>query len=282
MEQPAKPSVSEGTAAAGAYANVGRVDISYTDDVAGTRTDFATDPSSYFGADPAISIVKTTNGADGYVLADGVLASRANRPQLMVFDDAEQLLNNVSVVDFGYVELMPTPAEQVSRVFTVTNVGGVVMDVQLPIEVPLGFTLVETTDELDMLDGVLDEKVTLQPAGSLGSSFDFTIRVDAAAPGNAAGKVSFLSDDTNADPFEFGLAAQIGVQIVDNGDLGFQTNPQTTDFDLYQDPRHFQGDVHFHRAGSGLRYRGGLDHPADPQRVPADLPPVTARGSSAV
>ncbi len=60
-----------GTAVADAYNNVGRVDISYRDDLSATRTDFATDPSSYFGADPDISIVKTTNGDDGLEILTG-------------------------------------------------------------------------------------------------------------------------------------------------------------------------------------------------------------------
>ncbi len=51
--------------------NVGRVDISYTDDLSATRTDFATDGSSYFGALVAIDIEKLTNGVDGAVIAPG-------------------------------------------------------------------------------------------------------------------------------------------------------------------------------------------------------------------
>ena len=154
----------------------------------------------------------STDAVDGYVHADAVWAGRSTTPELVVQQGGTNLIDELSTVDFGYSELFPTTPQ--TRQFTVRNVGGADLTLFEPINVPLGFTLVETTDDLDILDGLLDGKVTLQPAGSAGSSFDFTVRVDAAAPGDAGGKVTFFSDDAEADPFEFGLAAQIGLQTV--------------------------------------------------------------------
>lgn len=57
---------ASGTAQAGNYSNIGTARGSYN----GTTVN-ATDPSSYFGAAPAIDIDKVTNGADGLTLVAG-------------------------------------------------------------------------------------------------------------------------------------------------------------------------------------------------------------------
>ncbi|MCT7958026.1 DUF7507 domain-containing protein [Laspinema palackyanum] len=64
-----------GTAVAGEYTNMGRVEGSFTDDLGNEATPTAEDPSDYFGADPGIAIDKVTdNGvlqADGLVIQEG-------------------------------------------------------------------------------------------------------------------------------------------------------------------------------------------------------------------
>ncbi|MEW6493051.1 MAG: hypothetical protein AB1589_11175 [Cyanobacteriota bacterium] len=57
---------ASGTAIAGNYSNIGTATGSYNN-----TTVNATDPSSYFGAAPAIDIDKVTNGADGLTLVAG-------------------------------------------------------------------------------------------------------------------------------------------------------------------------------------------------------------------
>ena len=76
-------------------------------------------------------------------------------------------------------------------------------DVYLPIAMPAGFSLVQSTDDLDLLDGVQDGKVALTEVDAALPSFQFTVRVDAAAPGNVAGTVTIRNEATDPDPFQF-------------------------------------------------------------------------------
>ena len=57
----------------------------------------------------ALTVELTTDGADGYVLADAVWVGTSTTPTLVVSGDGRELINNVSVIDFGYVELNPNP-----------------------------------------------------------------------------------------------------------------------------------------------------------------------------
>ena len=91
--------------------------------------------------------------------ADAVWVGSATTPSIVVSGDGRQLTNNVSVIDLGYVELNPNPSPDLERVITVQSVGGVGVEVYLPIEMPAGFRQVESTDDLDILDGVLDGMV---------------------------------------------------------------------------------------------------------------------------
>ena len=60
---------ASGTAATGSYSNTGTASGSFTDSAGHSRTDTATDASSYFGADPQIAINKVT--VDGATSGDG-------------------------------------------------------------------------------------------------------------------------------------------------------------------------------------------------------------------
>ncbi|MBZ9847267.1 hypothetical protein LB565_04590 [Mesorhizobium sp. CA14] len=55
---------ASGVAGTGSYSNIGTASGSFTDDASHTGTDTATDGSSYFGADPHITLDKKTNGVD--------------------------------------------------------------------------------------------------------------------------------------------------------------------------------------------------------------------------
>ncbi|MDX8535170.1 hypothetical protein RFM41_29675 [Mesorhizobium sp. VK25A] len=55
---------ASGVAGKDSYSNIGSASGSFTDDASHTRTDTETDASSYFGADPHITLDKKTNGVD--------------------------------------------------------------------------------------------------------------------------------------------------------------------------------------------------------------------------
>jgi uncharacterized repeat protein (TIGR01451 family) len=59
------------TAITGAYANIGTASNTYTDGLGNSKNLSATDPSNYFGANPALTINKLTNGFDGKQILAG-------------------------------------------------------------------------------------------------------------------------------------------------------------------------------------------------------------------
>ncbi|MEP6582071.1 DUF11 domain-containing protein [Microcoleus vaginatus GB2-A3] len=59
------------TAVAGTYTNIGTASNTYTDGVGNSTNLSATDPSNYFGANPALKVNKLTNGFDGKEILAG-------------------------------------------------------------------------------------------------------------------------------------------------------------------------------------------------------------------
>lgn len=84
-----------GVATVGQYANVGSVTASYTDADGDTATPTASDPSHYFGADPSISIIKTTNGDDGLAILEGTAVTWT----YVVTNTGNVDLNGIDVTD---------------------------------------------------------------------------------------------------------------------------------------------------------------------------------------
>ena len=82
--------------------------------------------------------------------------------------DLVELIDEVSLVDFGYSELYPADANRVTRTFRVVNEGAGPLTLDEPIVMPLGFTLEQSFG-----------LPTLMP----GESTTFVVSVDAAAPG---------------------------------------------------------------------------------------------------
>ncbi|AZO47943.1 MAG: hypothetical protein EOS54_24200 [Mesorhizobium sp.] len=85
-----------GVAGIGDYSNIGTASGSFTDDAGHTATPQDTDPSSYFGADPHITLDKKTNGVDhGLNIFQG-------QPVTWTYDvknDGNVALSNVVVTD---------------------------------------------------------------------------------------------------------------------------------------------------------------------------------------
>jgi len=94
----------------------------------------------------------STATANNHVIADAVWGGPSSTPNIIVMDGDDRLENGHSLIDLGFVELNTT--DTVLRTFTVMNSGGVPLNVQLPISMPAGFSLVGTSDDLDLLDGL--------------------------------------------------------------------------------------------------------------------------------
>ena len=100
---------ANGTAQAGDYNNTGIVTAD-TANPADPRTVLANDPSSYFGADPAIEIEKSTNGED---------ADNPTGPIILVGDPVtwEYFVENTGNVPFQFGEVTVTDDQGVLPVF---------------------------------------------------------------------------------------------------------------------------------------------------------------------
>ena len=82
----------------GPYENLGTASGSYTDSAGHTRTDTATDASSYFGSKPAIDIVKTGTWVDGD--GDGFAATGdVVNYTLLVTNTGNVTLTGITVTD---------------------------------------------------------------------------------------------------------------------------------------------------------------------------------------
>ena len=178
-----------------------------------------------------------TDGINGYVLADAVWAGPSTTPEIQVFDGGTELIDEVSAINLGYTELLP--ASPVTKTFTVWNTGGVDLTLFEPISLPPGFSLVQSFGTTTV---------------AAGSSTTFRVAVDAAAPGPVGGEISFANSDSDENPFEFNISAQVGVQIVDNDDRARESAPGPRPFTLYNNPQYFGGDVRYHSEGTGSNW----------------------------
>jgi len=80
------------------------------------------------------------------------------------------------------------------------------------------------------------------------------LRLHAVAPGDVSDKVTIFSDDMDDFPFEFTIAAQIGVQIVDNDDPGFKLGWGGSPFAFANDTQYVDNDFRYHAAGRGTNW----------------------------
>src|SRR6185369_3173446 len=90
---------ASGTSVTGAYSNTGTASGSFTDNAGHSRTDTATDTSSYFGVDPQIAINKVT--VDGAISGDGlnILTGESISWRYTVTNVGNVALSGVTVTD---------------------------------------------------------------------------------------------------------------------------------------------------------------------------------------
>ena len=63
-----------------------------------------------------------------------------------------------------------------------------------------------------------------------------------------------INEATDPDPFQFAMAAQVGVTVIDNDDPGFYLSGTGSDFSFYADPTAYGGDVRYHVKGVGANW----------------------------
>jgi hypothetical protein len=150
-----------------------------------------------------IAVEVNTNLANNFVFADAIRIEKYIPPEVEVTFDSGLIPDNTGVFGFG---TSPTP---ITKTFTVRNLGGA--DLTLgSITVPTGFTLVSSFGS------------SVVPGGGT-----TTFQVQFNATGNASGQISFATNDTDENPYNFLLTAFLGSEvshaIIDDGDTGFST-----------------------------------------------------------
>ncbi|MBI3469401.1 MAG: choice-of-anchor D domain-containing protein [Planctomycetes bacterium] len=147
----------------------------------------------------------TTAGANGYVVADAIRIERvgdlAPTAEIQVSEGGFDIPDNTGSVDFGVVEFNDSP----EKAFTISNVGAVVLNLGLPV-LPVGFLLVSPPTQ------------SLAP----GENTTFVVRLDGTQPGSYAGEVSFTTEDSDENPFNFTISGEVlATQIRDNGEPAY-------------------------------------------------------------
>jgi len=178
-------------------------------------------------------VVKLTNAANGYVIADAVrIQSVTPQPVVAVFDGITGIANGGSD-SFGSTP----PGNPVTKTFTVKNTGTLPLTLTDPITVPAGFTLAADFGS-----------TTVAP----GSSTTFAVKLTAASAGNYSGLLSFDTNDPNNTTYSFTVSGKVAVppttQIIDDSSAsGFTVTPGW----ILYGGQGYLNNVHYVGAGNG-------------------------------
>ena len=94
--------------------------------------------------------VQLADDADGRLNADAIRIERMEAtPEIQVFQQAAEILDNVGVVEFGQAQL----AQPVSMTFSVVNAGGATLTLDTPISVPNGYQVESSFDDVSLEPG---------------------------------------------------------------------------------------------------------------------------------
>lgn len=121
--------------------------------------------------------------------------SGSTAPEISVTGNGQNIVDGDSSpsvgddTDFGNTTV---GGSTISKTYTINNVGTATLTVGTP-TVPTGFTL------------------TASPSGTVtaGSSTTFTVRLDASVAGTKSGQVSFTTDDSDENPFNFSIIGTV-------------------------------------------------------------------------
>ncbi|MCL4206714.1 MAG: choice-of-anchor D domain-containing protein [Pirellulaceae bacterium] len=186
------------------------------------------DIAGYFRLDGFTLFVDVSNNADNYVVADAVRIERVTGPEIAVSNGGIEVADNTGSIDFGATQL----GSPITKTLTIQNVGGADLVLTGPITVPTGFTVVSPFGS-----------TTLNP----GQSTTFQVRYDAQSLGLVSGMLSFGTNDSDENPFNFTITAEAGGTIVDDGGPGFATSGAWTTFSTGG----YGGDLRYASSGSG-------------------------------
>ena len=153
--------------------------------------------------------VTLDNNADGFVIADAIRIDRLGdlleEPEIDVAADGVNLSDGSGIFDFGGVSV----GSAATQTFTVSNVGTTPL-ILGAINLPSGFFLATGLGATVLLPG---------------ESTTFDLQVDTSVVTSLAGEISFSTNDSNENPFNFMVQATVErfKVIADNSGPGFST-----------------------------------------------------------
>jgi len=154
--------------------------------------------------------VRLSNDANSAVSADAIriekIGDPVQAPEVQVLEGSTDIPDNTGSVSFGQTP----PGTSIVKTFTVRNVGTQDLTLTGPISVPSGFSVVQSFGSTTL---------------AAGASTTFQVRLDATAEGSFSGQVSFGTNDSDENPFDFAVSGTVAVpsvvRIIDDGDAGF-------------------------------------------------------------
>jgi len=183
--------------------------------------------------------VRLTDDADQYVIADAIRIERIgdlpSGPEIQVTVDGANVADGAGNIDFGTTVV----DQDVTKTFTVTNLGYDPLTFSSGISLPAGFSVASGFSVMGL---------------SCGESTTFSVKLDATAEGTYSGTLSFNNNDADEGTFDFTIggtvtaaAAPASAQIVDNGEAGFSTSSGWTQY-LNEG---YNNDIHYSFKGNG-------------------------------
>ncbi len=172
--------------------------------------------------------VEISNDANGFVVADAIRIERIINPEIVVSQGAMDITDGVTSIAYNPT----TVGAPVTLTYTVENQGGTDLHLAEPIEVPAGFTVVNSFGQ-----------TTLAPQ----QTTTFEVRLDANRPGLYGGDVVFYNSDNDENPFSFAVTGNVATGVIDDGDPGFVPSGGWTSVV----GEGYQNDVTYSAAGSG-------------------------------
>jgi hypothetical protein len=186
-----------------------------------------------------ILTIRLAGSSTGEVIADAVRVERLTDPEVAVDQNGTNVQSGTTTVDFGAV----LRGSSLARKFTVTNVGAGLLNLGAALNLPAGFSLdTYSVSPAALFDGASTTSL------AHGQSATFEVLVDTTSLGTQSGTLSFVTNDTDENPFAFTIQANVvGSLIIDNGDNGYRKSAGFTTYG----GQGFQGDVDADNPGGG-------------------------------
>lgn len=166
------------------------------------------DDLAYIDVTGATVNITLGNNANQFVIGDAIRLQQADGPEIEVSQGATAIVDGVTMFSFGATVV----GNPVDRVFTVRNTGNQTLNLSA-LSAPAGFMIVAGFGDASLAP---DEQTT------------FTIRMEAGGVATPSGSLSFTTDDSDENPFNFTISGEViaapATEVIDDGEAGYGDN----------------------------------------------------------